>query len=80
MKNLPPLFVLLAVLPAITETSAGFLGACGWIPDQYATMAEVLRDSGWSTFWLGKNHDEPFEALVHVVLPRSQPRPASQPG
>jgi arylsulfatase len=26
-----------------------------------ATMATVLRDAGWSTFWVGKNHNVPVD-------------------
>jgi hypothetical protein len=25
-------------------------------------MATVLRDAGWSTFWVGKNHNTPVDA------------------
>jgi len=44
-------------MAAITEAANGFPGASGRIPDQAATVAEVLQDGGWSTFWLGKNHN-----------------------
>jgi len=27
-------------------------------------MATVLRDAGWSTFWVGKNHNTLVEALT----------------
>lgn len=46
-------------MAAITETSAGFPGASGRIPAQCASLANVLRENGWSTFWLGKNHNVP---------------------
>ncbi len=46
-------------MAAITETSSGFPGSCGRIPAQCATIGEVLQDNGWSTFWLGKNHNVP---------------------
>jgi len=46
-------------MAAITETSSGFPGASGRIPEQCASLANVLRDAGWSTFWLGKNHNVP---------------------
>ena len=26
-------------------------------------MANVLRDAGWSTFWVGKNHNVPVDAV-----------------
>lgn len=44
---------------AITEGANGFPGASGRIPDEAATVAQILRDGGWSTFWLGKNHNVP---------------------
>ncbi len=40
----------------ITEASTGFPGGHGRIPDQCATMGQILQDGGWSTFWLGKCH------------------------
>ncbi|WP_018344774.1 arylsulfatase [Cytophaga aurantiaca] len=43
----------------ITEGSSGFPGFSGQIPDQAATLGHVLQDNGWSTFWLGKNHNVP---------------------
>src|SRR5262245_893370 len=50
-------------MAAITEASNGFPGASGRIPDQCATMANILRDNGWSTFWLGKNHNVPEQDI-----------------
>ncbi|GAO42678.1 arylsulfatase [Flavihumibacter petaseus] len=44
---------------AITEAANGFPGAHGRIPDQCATIGEVLQSNGWSTFWIGKNHNVP---------------------
>ena len=44
---------------AITEGANGFPGAHGRIPEQTATVAQVLQDNGWSTFWIGKNHNVP---------------------
>lgn len=46
-------------MAAITETSDGFPGANGRIPPQCATIGQVLQDNGWSTYWLGKNHNVP---------------------
>src|SRR6185295_13863842 len=43
----------------ISETSTGFPGYNSHIPPQNATMASILRDAGWSTFWVGKNHNTP---------------------
>ncbi|MCX6247391.1 MAG: arylsulfatase [Bacteroidetes bacterium] len=44
---------------SITEGANGFPGYSSHIPEEAATMADVLRDNGWSTFWLGKDHNVP---------------------
>lgn len=45
----------------ISESSTGFPGYSSHIPPENATMATVLRDAGWSTFWVGKNHNVPID-------------------
>jgi len=45
----------------ISESSTGFPGYNSHIPSSNATMANVLRDAGWSTFWVGKNHNVPID-------------------
>jgi arylsulfatase A-like enzyme len=50
-------------MACITEASTGYPGASGRIPPECGTLAEVMRQSGWSTFWLGKNHNVPIEDL-----------------
>src|SRR5215218_8827701 len=47
---------------SISETSTGFPGYNSHIPRENASMATVLRDAGWSTFWVGKNHNVPVDA------------------
>lgn len=44
---------------AITEGANGFPGAHGRIPEQCATIGQILQDNGYSTFWIGKNHNVP---------------------
>jgi arylsulfatase len=44
-------------MAAITEAADGFPGASGRLPDQTATVGQILQDAGWSTFWIGKNHN-----------------------
>jgi arylsulfatase len=44
-------------MAAITEGANGFPGAHGRLPDECATVGQILQDSGWSTFWIGKNHN-----------------------
>jgi arylsulfatase len=48
----------------ITEASNGFPGAQGRIPAQCATIGQVLQDNGYSTFWLGKNHNVPEQDIA----------------
>jgi arylsulfatase len=49
---------------SITEGANGFPGSSGRIPDSCATIAQVLQDGGWSTFWLGKNHNVPEQDVA----------------
>jgi arylsulfatase len=51
-------------MAAITEGANGFPGASGRIPDQAATVGQILQDGGWSTFWLGKNHNVPEQDVA----------------
>jgi arylsulfatase len=44
-------------MAAITEAATGFPGANGRIPEEAATVGQILQDGGWSTFWIGKNHN-----------------------
>jgi arylsulfatase A-like enzyme len=48
---------------SITEASNGFPGAAGRLPAECATIGQVLQDNGYSTFWLGKNHNVPEEDI-----------------
>lgn len=43
----------------ITEGANGFPGYSCLLPAQTATMAQILQENGWSTFWLGKDHNVP---------------------
>jgi len=51
-------------MAAITEAANGFPGQHGRIPAQCATLAQILQDNGWSTFWLGKNHNVPEQDIA----------------
>jgi arylsulfatase len=46
-------------MASITETASGFPGSNGRVPDDCAPFAQILRDNGYSTFWIGKNHNVP---------------------
>jgi arylsulfatase A-like enzyme len=47
----------------ITECAQGFPGWSGRLPAECATIGQVLQDAGWSTFWLGKNHNVPEQDI-----------------
>jgi len=48
---------------SISESAVGFPGYSGHIPDDNATIATILRNAGWATFWIGKNHNVPVDAF-----------------
>ncbi len=48
---------------SISEAATGFPGYNGHIPLENGTVASILRDAGWSTFWVGKNHNVPVDAF-----------------
>ncbi|MGG7463285.1 arylsulfatase [Plantibacter sp. YIM 135347] len=47
----------------ISESAVGFPGYNGNIPKSNASVARILRDAGWSTYWVGKNHNVPVNAI-----------------
>ena len=47
----------------VADMASGFPGYSGHIPPENATLATVLRNAGWSTFWVGKNHNVPVDSL-----------------
>ena len=50
-------------MACITEGAIGYPGANAHIPPSCGTLAEVMRRAGWSTFWIGKNHNVPVDDL-----------------
>jgi arylsulfatase A-like enzyme len=48
---------------SIAESATGFPGYSGHIPPENGTIAHILRDAGYSTFWVGKNHNVPVDAF-----------------
>jgi arylsulfatase A-like enzyme len=48
----------------ITEAAQGFPGWSGRLPAECATIGQVLQDNGYSTFWLGKNHNVPEQDIA----------------
>lgn len=57
----------------IAEGAQGFPGHTGHIPMENATMAEVLRENGWNTFWVGKNHNVPLDEWAMGATKRNWP-------
>lgn len=51
-------------MAAITEAANGFPGASGRVPADCAPFAQIMRDNGWSTFWIGKNHNVPEQDVA----------------
>lgn len=45
----------------IAEAANGFPGYNCHIPMENAFLAEVMRERGWNTFWIGKNHNVPID-------------------
>jgi len=43
----------------ITELATGYDGYTGIIPKSAGTFAEILRQNGYATAWIGKNHNTP---------------------
>ncbi len=51
-------------MAAITETADGFPGSNGRISSEVAPFSKILQDNGWSTFWVGKNHNVPEQDVA----------------
>jgi len=49
---------------SITEAAQGFPGGSGRLPAECATIGQVLQDNGYSTFWVGKNHNVPEQDVA----------------
>ena len=60
-------------MASITEGATGFPGSNGHIPEACATMANILQDNGWSTFWLGKNHNVPYTDVAEAGSRKNWP-------
>jgi arylsulfatase A-like enzyme len=60
-------------MACITEASTGFPGSHGHIPMENAYLAEVMRQRGWNTFWLGKNHNVAVEEVAPGAPKRNWP-------
>jgi arylsulfatase A-like enzyme len=58
---------------SITEGAEGFPGLSSRIPDQAATLADLLQDAGWSTFWIGKEHNVPEQDAAEGATRKEWP-------
>lgn len=45
----------------IMEGTNGFPGFAGRLPGECATIGQILQQNGYSTFWVGKDHNVPEE-------------------
>jgi arylsulfatase A-like enzyme len=45
----------------IVEGATGYPGSNAHLPRETATIAQVLRGNGYSTYWVGKDHNVPPE-------------------
>ncbi|MBA4010982.1 MAG: arylsulfatase [Phenylobacterium sp.] len=50
-------------MSSITETANGFPGWCGRIPENCMSFGTMLQKNGYSTFWLGKDHNVPEQDI-----------------
>jgi len=57
----------------IAEGAQGFPGHTGHIPMENAALAEVMREQGWNTFWVGKNHNVPLDEWAMGGTKRNWP-------
>ena len=60
-------------MASITEGATGFPGSNGHIPEACATIGQVLQDNGWSTFWIGKNHNVPYTDVASGATRKNWP-------
>ena len=51
-------------MAAITETADGFPGSNGRVGPEVVPFAKILQDNGYSTFWIGKNHNVPEQDVA----------------
>lgn len=58
---------------SITEGANGFPGYSSRIPDQAATLGELLQDAGWATFWIGKDHNVPEQDAASGAIKKEWP-------
>ena len=60
-------------MAAITETADGFPGANGRIGAEVTPLSKILQDNGYSTFWIGKNHNVPEQDVASGASKKQWP-------
>jgi arylsulfatase len=60
-------------MSCITEGAQGFPGWSARIPEQCASLGQVLQDNGFSTFWLGKDHNVPEQDVASGATRKEWP-------
>jgi len=50
-------------MSCITEGAQGYPGWSGRVPENCMTVAQMLQENGYSTFWLGKEHNVPEQDI-----------------
>ncbi len=50
-------------MSCITEGANGFPGWSGRVPEECMSIGHMLQGEGWSTFWLGKEHNVPEQDI-----------------
>ena len=55
-----------AATGVIMEMGTGFPGYTGIMPRSTVTIAQILKNNGYSTAWIGKNHNVPSNMLNNV--------------
>jgi len=60
-------------MASITETADGFPNANGRIGPEVAPLSAILQENGYSTFWIGKNHNVPEQDVASGGTKRQWP-------
>jgi arylsulfatase len=58
---------------SIVEASNGFPGQHCRLQDTTMTIGQILQEAGWSTFWVGKNHNVPETDLAEGASRKQWP-------
>jgi arylsulfatase A-like enzyme len=60
-------------MASITETATGFPGSNGRLPAACMTIGQMLQENGYSTYWLGKNHNVPEQDVASGAVKSEWP-------